>query len=342
VALPRAASAQDACDAPPECRTAGVEGVQPCSFDVERALDRAANGALGLEGPPMPAVRTGCLGGTVGPGRVPCQLLRAFAWARTGWRQFCAEGCGAGARGTTRLGASCGIGLTALPEDEPPVDVDPQDAAASVAYNAGAGAARLAEAWGRTPCVGQENPDVAEHWYFAVWAADAFTFANNPNNPAYPVLRRTYGSEGAFDRSSYPFQEVVYGLAAHPPADRDTGGLWEPSPVSLPASQNVCGTAGCLPANIQGPSVVHDRACPPFVAPTDGGAGDDGGEGGPDGGADAGTIPGDPRPEGCNCGAAGRGTSRGGWALAALGLAIRSGLARRSRRGRSSPCSGPR
>jgi len=318
---PSAARAQDACDLAVECGVERRAGVQPCSFDLRRTIDRAGNAALGAEGPVLPSVRRGCIGGVTVPGRVPCQILRAFAWLRSGWRQFCTDGCGAGSMGPTRLGARCGVGLMGLSSTEPDPGVDLSRASSSSAYNAGAGALRLAQAWQTTPCVGDEDPDVAEHWYFATWAADDFTYANNPNNPAYPVLRGTFGSASGFDRSSYPFQEMVFGLAGHPPSDNQ-GLLWDPAPVNLPAARNICGTAACLPANIASPAETHDRACPPYVPPVDGGV-DDGGTGdggGPDGGVDAGNIVPDPREPGCGCRIVGE-AGGGGEGLLLLALA---------------------
>ena len=319
--LPAAARAQDACDLAVDCSVQPADGVQPCSFDQGRTIDRAANAALGAQGPAMPSIRSGCAGGVEVPGRVPCQILRAFGWLRSGWQQFCADGCGAGSHGPTRLSARCGIGLMGLPPNEPDEAVDLARVASSSAYNAGAGARRLVQAWEATPCVGAEDPDVAEHWYFAVWAADEFTYVNNPNNPAYPVLRGTFGSASGFDRSSYPFQEIVFGLAGHPPSDNQ-GLLWNPAPVNLPASRDICGTAACLPADVASPAETHDRSCPPFVPPVDGGIADGGsGDAGDlDAGADAGNVIPDPREPGCGCEMAGA-AGRGGEGVALLALA---------------------
>lgn len=329
--------AQDTCELPTECLLPRAQGVQPCSFDLRLMLDRAANDALGAEAPGLPELRRGCAGGVQIPGRVPCQLLRAFAWVKSGWRQFCGQDCGAdGTRGLTRMGGTCGVGMLAVPEDDPPAGVELARVASSTTYNTGSGALRLAEAWGRTPCVGNADPDVAEHWYFAVWAADTFTYANNPNNPAYPVLRGTYGGVDGLDRGSYPFQELVIGLAGNPPRV-DAELLWEPSPVNLPDTNAVCGTAGCLPGGLDSPAQTHDRDCPPFVPPTDGGvpdAGtDDGGEA--DAGADAGNIDPDPRVTGCSCRTAASNDGLGAvlWWIAGLGLL--AAAARRRDRARS-------
>lgn len=327
------ARAQDACDLEVDCDVQTAQGQEPCAFDLRRAIDRAANAALGAEGPTLPAIRSGCAGGALVAGRVPCQLLRAFAYARSRWRHFCTEGCGVGSRGPTRVSAVCGLGLTGVSTAEASADVDLARCASSAGYNAGAGARRLAEAWGTTPCVGAHDPDVAEHWYFAVWAADELTYANNPNNPAYPVLRSTYGGVSGLDRGSYPFQEVVFGLAGHPPLDDDGAALWEPSPVNLPETSTICGTAACLPANVPAPAEVHDRDCPPFVPPSDGGAGDGGSaDAGPDdGGGDAGNIEPRQREPGCGCrlaGSRGRGTGPSG---AALLCALVAAIARRRR-----------
>lgn len=340
------AHAQDACELETDCALPRALGVEECPFQIGLTIDNAANDALGPDAPGLPHIRRGCAGGVDVPGRVPCQLLRAFAWAKSGWRQFCGEACGAeGTRGLTRMGASCGVGLMQVPEDDPPDDVELARVASSYKYNAGTGARRLAEAWGRAPCVGNADPDVAEHWYFAVWSADAFTYLNDPNNPAYPVMRGSYGGVAGLDRDSYPFQEVVIGLAANPPrVDGDL--LWPASPVNLPDTSAVCGTAGCLPGGAPSPVQTHDRSCPPFVPPADGGVPDAGPEdaGGPDAETDAGNILPRPRVTGCDCAVAGAGDADGGGLLVLAGVlalaVIRSGPARRRRRRRSSPRSG--
>lgn len=334
--FPVVVRAQDACDLDTDCDVAPIPGNQDCSFDVRQTLEKAANHAL-VDAPAMPAIRRGCAGNIVVPGRVPCQLFKAFTWAKSGWRQFCTTGCGAeGGLGPTRLGATCGVGLTQVPENDLPDDVDILRVAASDDYNAGAGARRLADAWGRTPCVGDADPDKAEHWYFAVWAADVFTFINNPNNPAYPVMRGVYGDSSGFDRDSYPFQEVVFGLAANPPLDDDGESVWQISPVNLPSTIDICGTAGCIPGNIDSPPQTHPRLCPPFNPPTDGGtddAGPDASE--PDAGVDAGNLTPDRKTPGCGCDVASR-NEDASWTVALLFAALlwqrsRSAPARRAR-----------
>lgn len=305
------ARAQDACELDVDCATVQpVLGAQPCPFELRGTIDAAANAALAAQAPALPRIHAGCAGGARVAGRVPCQILRAFAYARTGWRQFCAEECGPEAAGLTRVGVACGIGLMGISASDATEDVDLGLAAQNYRYNAGAGALRLARAWEASPCVGTHDPDVAEHWYFAVWAADAFTYANNPNNPSYPVLRGAYRSVSSLDRDSYPFQEVVFGLTGIPPLGDEGLPLWDPSPVNLPDTTSVCGTAACLPANIDAPEETHDRDCPPFVPPRDGGIDSGVTDAGPeDGGGDAGTIVPDPHEPGCDCGVAGaRGT----------------------------------
>jgi MYXO-CTERM domain-containing protein len=326
------ARAQDTCDLTVDCVLRRAQGVEACPFDILQDIDKAANGALGGDAPSLPAVQRGCNAGVDVRGRVPCQLLRAFAWVRSGWRQFCGEGCaGNGELGPTRMGATCGVGLMQIPENEAPEGAILDRVAASSRYNAGTGALRLAEAWATSPCVGGADPDVAEHWYFAVWAADVFSYANNPNNPSYPVLRGNYGSLGGLDRDSYPFQEAVFGAAGNPPRDGDL--LWNPAPVTLPDTDGVCGTAGCLAGAIASPNQTHGRDCPPL--PPDGGTpGEDGGtdDAGPDAGADAGNIQPDPSVKGCTCRV---GAESGDGALVVLalllGLVVRIGPARRSR-----------
>lgn len=340
---PAVARAQSICEVEPEeCLVPTVIGTQPCTITTRRAIERAANGILGADGPAIPPLRVGCSGATVDNwGRVPCQILKAMAWAMTGWRQFCTDDA-CEENGRTVLGRGCRFGMLQVPETEAGPDVDLTRVAAELPYNAGTAARRLATEWGRTPCVGDQIPDVAEHWYLAVWAADAFTYANSPNNPAYPVLRPVYGAPaGSFDRGSYPFQEVVFGLAANPPREGDEP-IWQPSPLSLPASEQVCGTSGCSPGDIDAPTQVHDRACPPATPPSDGGVPDasvpDGGDAGPS--PDGGNAEVPTTITGCGCSAAGGSALRPWVILVGLlftGARLRSATSSPARPRRSSP-----
>ena len=71
---------------------------------------------------------------------------------------------------------------------------DPIQVAASPAYNVSVGASILASKWRAAPCLGDNDPDVIEDWYFATWGYNGFAFKNNPNNPKNkirPIVARS-------------------------------------------------------------------------------------------------------------------------------------------------------
>ena len=60
---------------------------------------------------------------------------------------------------------------------------DANRVASSAAYNVSVGAAILTDKWRASPCVGDNDPQVVEDWYFATWGYNGFVTRNNPNNP---------------------------------------------------------------------------------------------------------------------------------------------------------------
>jgi hypothetical protein len=123
-------------------------------------------------------------------------------------------------------------------------------------YNLGSGMKILAGKWRATPCVGDNQPTILEHWYFATWAYNSFSWRNNPNNPDYPASRPPYNGPGGLSRGSYPYQEIVWGYIRNPPSS-----LWAPIAVSYPASSEICNTDGCRPGDISEPQPIHRDPC---------------------------------------------------------------------------------
>ena len=123
------------------------------------------------------------------------------------------------------------------------------------AYNIARGAAVLIDKWNKAPdelpIAGsdtQGHPALLENWYFAVWAYNGFTGpgsgrSNHPMDPIYGSWPRTPYSCGptsdglGHNRSNYPYQELVFGCAAHPPVV-DGDPLWTGQPISLPDLNN--------------------------------------------------------------------------------------------------------
>jgi hypothetical protein len=123
------------------------------------------------------------------------------------------------------------------------------------AYNIARGAAILAGKWNDAPAsrpiAGADtdgDPSIVENWYFAVWSYNGFSGpganrSNHPLDPIYAPWPRTPYSCGpandgfGHDRSKYPYQELVWGCASHPPVV-DGKQLWQPLDLSLPDLTN--------------------------------------------------------------------------------------------------------
>lgn len=183
---------------------------------------------------------------------VPPTLLKAIGWVESGWRQA-AIGTARGDTGTTITSRTCAYGLMQVLTD---MNIDdapsPRQERVGTDYiaNIAAGAQLLTVKWNlapdHLPVVLPRNPRSLEDWYYAVWAyhcygdaCQALAIHNNPDDPALKWPRPMYNSpdqlasSGQFSVADYPYQEMVYGVIAHPPV---VGGkpLWPALPVSLP------------------------------------------------------------------------------------------------------------
>jgi hypothetical protein len=114
----------------------------------------------------------------------------------------------------------------------------------------------LAAKWLSTPRVGTGDPSAIEDWYYALWAYNGWGWVNNPNNPRF-----TRTGTPATDPSSFPYQERVLYLVAHPPRDADGNPLWQPIPVTLPDPAEI----GKQPAALT-LSSVHQESVPSLSA----------------------------------------------------------------------------
>ncbi len=192
---------------------------------------------------------------------VPPTLLKAISWIESSMTQG-APGLPYGAIGPALVAFDCGFGITqvtsgmTVPLGEGNQPTQQQALVAThFAYNIGRGAAILIDKWNAAPSdrpiVGVDtnsDPHVIENWYYAIWSYNGFTGpgANRSNHPLDPVYgswpRTPYSCGPASDglghnRSLYPYQEMVYGCAAHPPMVLGSQ-LWTPAPATLPDLNN--------------------------------------------------------------------------------------------------------
>ena len=155
----------------------------------------------------------------------------------------------------------CGYGIAqvtsgmTVPQGEDNQPTDQQALVAThFAYNIGRGAAILIDKWNAAPDARpiagidtNSDPHIVENWYFAVWSYNGFTGpganrSNHPMDPVYSAWPRTPYSCGpqsdglGHDRSRYPYQEMVYGCAAHPPLLKTTDAVAAAAGDELSAS----------------------------------------------------------------------------------------------------------
>lgn len=226
-------------ECPPGCPDP-VYGYQPYPSTIAYYFDRASRNQLGASGPTYPDIQTGWPPGYSQTYVVPAIILKAIGATENEphpWYQFDAPDYGSS--GWTVIAynpnGTCDVGLMQLNSDSMDYyGVDRCDAAQSYICNIGGGARILISKWNERSIlnyhVGENNPAIAEDWYYAIWAYNRWTQDNNPANydPGRPPYRT-----GEYWLYDYPYQEKVWGWAANPPTDNGTL-FWEPVPLTLP------------------------------------------------------------------------------------------------------------
>ncbi|MEN1760815.1 S-layer homology domain-containing protein [Anoxynatronum sibiricum] len=144
---------------------------------------------------------------------IPPVILKAIAWKESRKTQFTSGGAPFVSRGNRGI----------MQINQIHTGFDAELILYDVEYNIEAGADILLSKWldPRTPVVGNRDPNVLEHWYFALWAYNGWLSRNNPNlhgektyqDSLYDLIRTRYGQEvSTVDWSHIP----ASGL---PPAD---------------------------------------------------------------------------------------------------------------------------
>ena len=197
---------------------------QPGVWAVDGAFEFTANG-LQTDPALQPA-------STSGVHSVPSSILKAVGWVESGWRQFTPQG-------KPVVSFDFGYGIMQITSGmagafgSPDGSIDPatqSDIASNFRFNIGYGALILEQKWSATPRIGNGDPTVIENWYYALWAYNGWGWVNNPNNPRF-----SRQGTPATDPNTYPYQERVLYLVAHPPEDSDGNPLWRPIPLWMPS-----------------------------------------------------------------------------------------------------------
>ncbi|MEO6420536.1 MAG: hypothetical protein ABIP39_14055 [Polyangiaceae bacterium] len=214
----------------------------------------------GTDGPNIGTMGSGCAHPVAThdvPAHFPCHVLQAIAMQESGWVQFCKPDTPASEVGKperTIVAFDCGYGVgqvtSGMHVGETP-SFDRARVASDPTYNLATGTLILLAKWSGTSCVGDNNPDLVEDWYTAVWAYNGLAYSNNPNNPNLTAGRGPYDPNKG---GSYTYQERVFGWMEHPP-----GGRW---PVLAPAYPNRgdIGSTGSPPA-LPEPSCASPTSC---------------------------------------------------------------------------------
>ena len=184
--------------------------------------------------------------------QIPVSLLRAIAWVESGIT-MASRSVAFESEGRALVSFDCGHGIMQVTTGMTvPLGAGDQPSETQVsvathyAHNVARGAAILADKWNRAPqirpIVGTDTsstPDLIENWYYAVWSYNGFSGPgdNRSNHPADPAFggwpRSPYRCDGTQSRNRYPYQELVWGCLASPPAPSGQR-LWEPIAATLP------------------------------------------------------------------------------------------------------------
>ncbi len=199
----------------------------PTTADLQRAFAAVGTGHLPSDYP-----------STVRDGLVPTTLLEAVAWAESKWRQY-------DSKNKPLVSADGGYGIMQVTTGMAPGQL-PKGIQSAIAnnllYNVGFGAQVLMQKLHLTPRIGNGDPSVLEHWYYALWAYNAWGWGNNPTNPQYTRVGTPDSSPWA-----YPYQERIFYYVAHPPQGADGRPLWKAIPVVPPSAKAIGADPGRLP-----------------------------------------------------------------------------------------------
>lgn len=254
----------------------------PHTYEADRARARyletmnAASQNLLFPGDPyfgVPPVETGISANRSGGStRVPAVLIKAISWVESGLT-MASRSVAFESAGPALVSFDCGHGLMQVTTGMTvPLGTNGQPTerqigvATSYVHNIARGTAMLVDKWNQAPeqrpisgIDTNSDPNLIENWYFALWGYNGFTgpASNQSNHPADPKFgswpRTSYRCDGTQSRGRYPYQELVYGCVASPPAASGGAPYWSPVGVTLP--------------NLQQPSFFRPLSVSNFVYP---------------------------------------------------------------------------
>jgi hypothetical protein len=223
----------------------------------------------------LPALETGDRAsgsGNLTDPYIPPTLLKAIAWVESSWIQADLN-VPYGGVGPVLVSHDCGYGIMQITSGMQNTTAIPRLEQAMIgghyAFNIARGAWILADKWNQAPefrpLPGNRDPSIIENWYYAVWSYNGFAFVNHPLNPNLAFPREHYRCDGTQPRSSYPFQELVFGCMSNPP-QRDGASLWSAINIHLPDLLDPANAGPLSLANWEQCAV--NQNCAPMDIPT--------------------------------------------------------------------------
>ena len=211
---------------------------------------------------------------------VPATVLKAIAWVESNMA-MAAPSVAFGSQGDALVSFDCGHGIMQVTTGMTlPLGAEGRPSMAQVgiathyARNIARGAVILADKWNRAPqtrpIAGTDtnsDPFIIENWYFAVWSYNGFTgpgerMSNHPADPGFGGWPRpAYRCDGTQARNRYPYQELVWGCMASPPAPAGAR-LWDAIPAALPNLTDTRYFAALSPSTFHLPYAGMDMPTP--------------------------------------------------------------------------------
>lgn len=112
--------------------------------------------------------------------QVPAEILKAIAYAESGWRQWDNSGNVVANYASKRPY----LGIMQVGAYDPADTATVNKLKSDIAFNIAYGADVLLSKWEMTPRIGDGDKSKLENWYFAIWAYNSWSTLNNPSNAA--------------------------------------------------------------------------------------------------------------------------------------------------------------
>lgn len=152
---------------------------------------------------------------------IPSVILKAIAWKESNYKQFDSNGNPFVRYGNTGI----------MQINKVHKHLDQERLKYDIRYNIEAGADILLGRWYATgkvyPTIGDMNPNILEHWYFALWGYNGWVARNNPN-----VSGREAYQEELFQLIRNKYNQPITSIDASylPSSGLPEEDLWVPTP----------------------------------------------------------------------------------------------------------------